>query len=227
MSLDSTALSWVQDADTLVFGGLLLLGARLGDLLARRRVFVVGLLVFVGASFLIGVAPTGAWIIAARAVQGIGAAIVAPTSLSLLLACFPEGPARSRAVTAYAATAGIGASLGLLVGGAALLHHPAPPGRPRHVRDPGRPRVRADDRRQLRRRPRHPPPGRSLRRLPHPDRGRRPHATGMALLSRAGADGSYALTVERALSGSTLLLLATLVVVCAFLRHAHRPPLRP
>ena len=119
LHLGQNALSWVQDAYTLVFGGLLLLGARLGDILGRRRVFVAGLVVFVTASFLIGVAPTGWWLIGARAVQGVGAAVVAPSALSLLTASFPEGEQRSRAVAWYAATAGIGASLGLLVGGAA------------------------------------------------------------------------------------------------------------
>ncbi|MGO4596255.1 MFS transporter [Terrabacter sp. 2RAF25] len=119
MHLDASGLSWVQDAYTLVFGGLLLLGARLGDILGRRRVFVTGLVVFVSASFLIGIAPTGWWLIASRALQGVGAAVVAPSALSLLTASYPEGPQRSRAVAWYAATAGIGASLGLLVGGAA------------------------------------------------------------------------------------------------------------
>ena len=119
MDLGAAGLSWVQDAYTLVFGGLLLLGARLGDLLGRRRVFVAGLAVFVTASFLIGVAPAGWWLIAGRALQGVGAAVVAPSALSLLTASFPEGPQRSRAVAWYAATAGIGASLGMLVGGAA------------------------------------------------------------------------------------------------------------
>jgi EmrB/QacA subfamily drug resistance transporter len=119
LHLGASGLSWVQDAYTLVFGGLLLLGARLGDLLGRRRVFVAGLLVFVTASFLIGVAPTGWWLIGGRALQGVGAAIVAPSALSLLTASFPEGEQRSRAVAWYAATAGIGASLGMLVGGAA------------------------------------------------------------------------------------------------------------
>ena len=119
MHLDAAGLSWVQDAYTLVFGGLLLLGARLGDLLGRRRVFIGGLAVFVTASFLIGIAPTGGLLIAGRAVQGVGAAVVAPSALSLLTVSFPEGPQRSRAVAWYAATAGIGASLGLLVGGAA------------------------------------------------------------------------------------------------------------
>jgi EmrB/QacA subfamily drug resistance transporter len=119
LGLSQTELSWVQDAYTLVFGGLLLLGARLGDLLGRRRVFIGGLVVFVTASFLIGVAQSGEWVIAARALQGIGAAIVAPSSLSLLTASFAEGESRSNAVALYGATAGIGASLGLLVGGAA------------------------------------------------------------------------------------------------------------
>lgn len=78
----------MQNAYTLVFGGLLLLGARSGDLLGRRRVFLAGLAVFVLASFLIGVAPTGWWLIAARAPQGVGAAVGAPSSLSLLTATF-------------------------------------------------------------------------------------------------------------------------------------------
>src|SRR3954453_15834868 len=117
LDLSPTGLSWVQDAYTLVFGGLLLLGARAGDLVCRGRVFVIGLAIFGTASLQIGLAPAGWWMIAARALQGVGAAIVAPTSLALITAYF-EGEARSRAVAWYAATAGIGASLGLLVGGA-------------------------------------------------------------------------------------------------------------
>src|SRR5580692_8305768 len=101
MRLSPAGLAWVQDAYTLVFGGLLLLGARAGDLLGRRRVFVIGLVVFALASLLVGVAPTGWWLIAARAVQGIGAAIVAPSSLSLLTASFPAGAGRARAVAWY------------------------------------------------------------------------------------------------------------------------------
>ena len=117
MRFSATGLSWVQDAYTLVFGGLLLLGARLGDLLGRRRVFIAGLAVFALASFLVGAAPTGSWLIAARALQGVGAAIVAPSSLSLLTASF-EGRERTQAVAWYGAAAGIGASLGLVIGGA-------------------------------------------------------------------------------------------------------------
>ncbi|ALV45217.1 MFS transporter [Arthrobacter alpinus] len=118
MDLSPTAMAWVQNAYTLVFGGLLLLGARAGDLLGRQRVFVVGLVVFGLASFLVGTAQNEAWIISARAFQGIGAAIVAPASLSWITALFPAGPERSRAIAAYGTTAGLGASLGLVAGGA-------------------------------------------------------------------------------------------------------------
>ncbi|WP_016880901.1 MULTISPECIES: MFS transporter [unclassified Rhodococcus (in: high G+C Gram-positive bacteria)] len=117
LDLSSAALSWVQDAYTLVFGGLLLLAARAGDIVGRRRLFRIGLAIFGTASLLVGIAPAGWWMIAARAVQGIGAAIVAPTSLALITTYF-DGEARNRAIAWYAATAGIGASLGLLVGGA-------------------------------------------------------------------------------------------------------------
>ncbi|MDV7088337.1 MFS transporter [Rhodococcus sp. IEGM 248] len=117
LELSPAALSWVQDAYTLVFGGLLLMAARAGDIVGRRRLFRIGLAIFGTASLLIGLAPAGWWMIAARAVQGIGAAIVAPTSLALITTYF-DGEARNKAIAWYAATAGIGASLGLLVGGA-------------------------------------------------------------------------------------------------------------
>ena len=118
LDLSTGELSWVQDAYTLVFGGLLLLGARAGDLLGRRAVFVGGLAIFSVASLLVGLADSAAWIIAARALQGIGAAIVAPASLSLITISFPAGREQARAIALYAATAGIGASLGMVVGGA-------------------------------------------------------------------------------------------------------------
>ena len=117
LDLSTAQLSWVQDAYVLVFGGLLLLAARAGDIVGRRRLFIVGLAIFGGASLLVGIAPSGGFMIAARALQGVGAAIVAPTSLALITACF-DGPARRRAVAWYAAAAGIGASAGLLIGGA-------------------------------------------------------------------------------------------------------------
>ena len=111
MRFSPAGLAWVQDAYTLVFGGLLLLSARAGDLLGRRRVFVFGLTVFALASLLVGLAPAGWWLIAARGVQGIGAAIVAPSSLSILTASFTERRERAKAVALSGATAGIGASL--------------------------------------------------------------------------------------------------------------------
>ncbi|WP_079571841.1 MFS transporter [Krasilnikoviella flava] len=117
LGMTSTALAWVQDAYLLAFGGLLLLGARAGDVLGRRRMFVAGLAVFTLASVAVGLAPTGGLLVAARAVQGVGAAVLAPSTLALLTASFPEGPERTRATAAYGAVAGIGASVGLVVGG--------------------------------------------------------------------------------------------------------------
>ena len=117
MQFSPTGLTWVQDAYTLVFGGLLLLGARAGDIVGRRRMFTLGLVLFGAASFLVGAAQSPGWLIAARAFQGVGAAILAPSSLALLTASFPDGRERARAVAAYSAVAGIGASLGLVVGG--------------------------------------------------------------------------------------------------------------
>lgn len=117
LGFSTAGLSWVQNAYALVFGGLLLLGARAGDILGRRRMFVIGLVIFSGASLAIGLAPTGGWMIAARAVQGVGSAILAPTSLALLAATFPEGPERTRAVAGYGSVAGLGASFGLVLGG--------------------------------------------------------------------------------------------------------------
>lgn len=119
MHLDEIGLSWATNAYTLVFGGFLLLGARSGDLLGRRRMFIIGMIIFALASLLVGAAPTGGFMIAARALQGIGAAIVTPLSLSLLITNFPEGRERIRAISLFGLVAGIGAALGLVVGGAA------------------------------------------------------------------------------------------------------------
>lgn len=110
-------LSWVQTAYTLAFGGLLLLGARAGDILGRRRMFVAGIALFTLASALVGTAQSSGWLIAARGLQGVGAALLAPSTLSLLQASFGEGPERTRAVAYYGAVAGVGASLGLVLGG--------------------------------------------------------------------------------------------------------------
>jgi MFS family permease len=117
LGLSTTGLSWVQNAYTLTFGGLLLLGARAGDILGRRQVFVAGIALFTFASMLGGLAQSPAWLLGARALQGVGAAIAAPSTLALLTVSFAEGPERTRAVAWYSAVAGAGGSIGLLLGG--------------------------------------------------------------------------------------------------------------
>lgn len=117
LGFSSTGLSWVQNAYTLAYGGILLLGARMGDILGRRRMFIVGVALFTVASLAVGLAQSATWLIAARVLQGAGAAVLAPSTLALLTASFAEGPERTRAVAYYGAVAGIGASLGLVLGG--------------------------------------------------------------------------------------------------------------
>jgi EmrB/QacA subfamily drug resistance transporter len=117
LGFSPTDLSWVQNAYTLTFGGLLLLGARAGDILGRRRTFVAGIAVFTAASLLGGLAQSATWLLAARAVQGVGAAIAAPSTLALLMVSFREGHERTRAIAAYSAVAGGGSSVGLVLGG--------------------------------------------------------------------------------------------------------------
>jgi MFS family permease len=107
----------VVNAYAVAFGGLLLLGGRSGDLLDRRRIFIAGLLVFVLASLLGGFATDQAWLLAARAIQGAGAAMAAPTALSLIAVTFPEGRPRNRAVAVYSAMFILGMVAGLLAGG--------------------------------------------------------------------------------------------------------------
>jgi EmrB/QacA subfamily drug resistance transporter len=117
LHFSSTSLSWVQNAYTLTFGGLLLLGARAGDILGRRRMFVVGIAIFTVASLLGGLAQSSAWLVAARAIQGVGAAIAAPSTLALLTTSFREGHERTRAIGLYSAVIGAGGSVGLVLGG--------------------------------------------------------------------------------------------------------------
>src|SRR4029079_7887813 len=117
LHFSSTGLSWVQNAYTLTFGGLLLLGARAGDLLGRRRMLVSGIAVFTAASLAGGLAPSAEWLLAARGGQEIGAAIAAPSTLALLTTTFREGQARTRAIAYYSAVAGGGGSVGLVLGG--------------------------------------------------------------------------------------------------------------
>src|SRR5271166_5920150 len=110
-------LSWVVNAYTLTFGGFLLLGGRLADLLGRRRMFMVGLVLFSLASLLGGLAQSEGWLIAARAVQGMGAAIVSPAALSIITTTFAEGEERNRALGVWGAVAGAGGAAGVLLGG--------------------------------------------------------------------------------------------------------------
>ncbi|HEX6678796.1 MAG TPA: MFS transporter [Actinomycetes bacterium] len=117
LHFSTTSLSWVLNAYTLTFGGLLLLGGRAGDILGRRRVFVAGILLFSLASLLGGFATSAGWLLAARALQGVGGAIASPTALALITTNFPEGPQRNRAFGVFAAVSGSGAAIGLIAGG--------------------------------------------------------------------------------------------------------------
>jgi EmrB/QacA subfamily drug resistance transporter len=110
-------LTWVVTGYALAFGSLLLLGGRLGDLYGRRRVFMVGLVVFGVASLLGGLATSEGLLLAARGLQGLGAALASPAALALIATTFPAGPARNRAFAVYAAMSGVGAAVGLLLGG--------------------------------------------------------------------------------------------------------------
>ena len=117
LGFSTSNLSWVLNAYTLTFGGLLLLGGRAGDILGRRRVFISGILIFTLASFLGGLATSATWLLAARALQGVGAAIAAPTALSLITTNFAEGEERNRAFGVFSAVAVSGAAIGLIAGG--------------------------------------------------------------------------------------------------------------
>jgi EmrB/QacA subfamily drug resistance transporter len=117
LGFSGSGLEWVVNAYAVTFGGLLLLGGRAGDRLGRRRVFVFGLLLFSAASLFGGFATSQAWLLTARAIQGVGGAIIAPTALALITTNFPEGQERNRAFGVYAAMSGGGSAAGLLLGG--------------------------------------------------------------------------------------------------------------
>ena len=112
-----SSLQWVINSYTLVFGGFLLLGGRASDLFGRKRLFLAGLVVFTAASVLDGIAPSSGFLIAARALQGFGAALVSPAALSIVTTTFPEGRERTRAMGVWAAIAVGGGAVGLLLGG--------------------------------------------------------------------------------------------------------------
>jgi EmrB/QacA subfamily drug resistance transporter len=117
LHFSAPSLSWVLNAYTLTFGGLLLLGGRAGDILGRRRVFMAGLAVFTAASLAGGLATSAGMLLAARAVQGVGGAIATPAVLAMITASFAEGRERARALGIYTAVVMGGGSLGLVLGG--------------------------------------------------------------------------------------------------------------
>ncbi len=122
LGFSGSGLEWVVNAYALTFGGLLLLGGRLGDLLGRRAVFIAGVLLFAGASLAGGFATSEAWLIATRVLQGAGAAVIAPTALSVLTTTFAEGASRNKAMGVYAAVSAAGNSVGLLLGGVLVMY---------------------------------------------------------------------------------------------------------
>jgi EmrB/QacA subfamily drug resistance transporter len=118
LHLSDGGLQWIVNAYTLVFGGFLLLGGRLGDLLGRKRLFLIGLVIFTGASLLDGLAGSEGMLIGARSLQGLGAALISPAALSIISTTFEEGAERARALAVWAAIAIGGSAVGLILGGA-------------------------------------------------------------------------------------------------------------
>jgi EmrB/QacA subfamily drug resistance transporter len=118
LGLTDAGRSWVITAYVLTFGGLMLLGGRLGDTIGRKRTFISGVALFTIASILCGIAWDEATLVVARLLQGVGAAIASPTALALIATTFPKGPARNAATAVFAAMTGVGSVMGLVVGGA-------------------------------------------------------------------------------------------------------------
>jgi MFS family permease len=118
LGFSTTGLQWVVNAYTLTFAGFLMLGGRASDLLGRRRVFLGGTALFVAASLTCAVAASQGVLLGARALQGVGAAIISPASLAIITTSFAEGRDRNRALGVWGAMAGLGGSSGVLLGGA-------------------------------------------------------------------------------------------------------------
>ena len=118
LNLSDAGRSWVITAYVLTFGGLMLLGGRLGDTIGRKRTFIVGVALFTIASILCGIAWNESTLVLARLLQGVGSAIASPTGLALIATTFPKGPARNAATAVFAAMTGVGSVMGLVVGGA-------------------------------------------------------------------------------------------------------------
>ena len=117
LHFSATGLQWVITAYAITFGGFLLLGGRAGDILGRKRMFLVGVLIFSIASLVCGLSGSTGVLVAARAVQGFGAAIVSPSTLSIITTTFAEGPERNKALGIWGAMGGSGAAAGVLFGG--------------------------------------------------------------------------------------------------------------
>src|SRR3954466_8447154 len=117
IGLSEANLQWIVNAYTLVFGGFLLLGGRAGDLLGRKRIFLIGLVIFTAASLLNGLAVNSGMLIGFRAVQGLGAALISPAALSIISTTFAEGKERAQALGVWAAIAIGGSAVGLVLGG--------------------------------------------------------------------------------------------------------------
>src|SRR6476469_2324245 len=117
LNLTEGNLQWIVNAYTLVFGGFLLLGGRAGDLLGRKRLFLIGLVIFTGASLFDGLSNSEGMLIAARSLQGLGAALISPAALSIIATTFKEGSERAKALGVWAAIAIGGAAVGLVMGG--------------------------------------------------------------------------------------------------------------
>src|SRR5438445_12516283 len=118
LNLSEGSLQWIVNAYTLVFGGFLLLGGRAGDLLGRKRLFLIGIVIFTVASLLNGISTTSGELIGFRALQGLGAALISPAALSIISTTFAEGKERARALGVWAAIAIGGSAVGLVLGGA-------------------------------------------------------------------------------------------------------------
>ncbi|MEA2426444.1 MAG: hypothetical protein QOF37_72, partial [Thermoleophilaceae bacterium] len=117
LNFSAANLQWIVNGYTLVFGGFLLLGGRAGDLFGRKRLFLAGLALFTFASLLNGLAQSSEMLIAARALQGLGAALVSPAALSIITTSFADGPARTKALGVWGGIAASGSAVGLLLGG--------------------------------------------------------------------------------------------------------------
>ena len=117
LDMTDTNLQWIVNAYTLIFGGFLLLGGRAGDLAGRKKVFLIGLVLFTSASLLCAVATGSTWLIMSRGLQGLGAALVSPAALSIVTATFREGADRTKALGVWSAIAVGGGAVGLLLGG--------------------------------------------------------------------------------------------------------------